>query len=192
MVANPVLEWHDLVNLSPKTNIALSPDAKIVITGASVRKNHGQGVLHGFCTKSGERVIELPMGTSSVITSFWHESTNQIFVGMGDGKIEVLYSPQLSKGGVMKCVNKQEKRRMAEQNSVLNNSAFQQPVFTETFSRIYGKSKFVDQETNFEPVPILKAEIFEPVKKRDKKIEVKKQAKPEMPLQGPAKGGRTP
>lgn len=182
MIAKPVLEWHDLVNLSQKTNIALSPDTKIVITGASVRKNHGKGVLHGFSTVTGERVFELPMGPSSVVTSVWHKATSQIFVGMGDGKIEVLYSPTASKGGVLKCVTKQEKRRLAEENSVLNKSAFQQPEFTETFSRIVGKSKLLEQAKNFDPVPIMKAEIFEPVKKRDKKLEIKKQAKPEMPL----------
>jgi len=51
------------------------------------------------------------MGNSSVITTLWHKATNQIFVGMGDGKIEVLYSPTLSKGGALKCVSKQEKRK---------------------------------------------------------------------------------
>jgi len=40
-IDKPVLEWHDLVNLSSKTNIALSPDSSIVVTGASVRKNYG-------------------------------------------------------------------------------------------------------------------------------------------------------
>jgi WD repeat-containing protein 70 len=38
----------------------------------------------------------------------------------------------------------------------------------------------------------MKAEINEPLKRREKKLEQKKVMKPEMPLQGPAKGGRTP
>jgi len=69
---------------------------------------------------------------------------------------------------------------------------FKQPEFKDTFTKIYGKSAIEDESRKYDPVPILKAEIYEPVKKRDKKLEVKKQAKPEMPLQGPSKGGRTP
>jgi hypothetical protein len=41
LASKPVFEWHDLVNLSPKTNIAISPDKKVVVTGTSVRKNFG-------------------------------------------------------------------------------------------------------------------------------------------------------
>ena len=106
MTAKPVLLWDDLPNLSSKTNIALSPDQKIIVTGSSVRKNYGNGTLHGFCTTTGRRVCEVPVGPSSVISTFWHGTLNQIFVGMADGKIEVLYNPILSKGGILKCISK--------------------------------------------------------------------------------------
>lgn len=69
-------------------------------------------------------MCEVPMGQASVITSLWHEALNQIFIGMGDGKIQVLYSPTLSRGGVLKCISKQEKRKTVEESSIHNNSVF--------------------------------------------------------------------
>ena len=40
-MSKSVYEWFDLVNLCSKTNIALSPNEKVIITGTSVRKNFG-------------------------------------------------------------------------------------------------------------------------------------------------------
>ena len=37
--------WDDLVNLSSKTGVAVSPNEKILITGTSVRKGYGFGFL---------------------------------------------------------------------------------------------------------------------------------------------------
>jgi WD repeat-containing protein 70 len=122
--SKPIFEWHDLVNLSSKTNITISPKNNIIVTGTSVRKNYGQGTLRGFSTTTGESVCEVPMGQASVITSLWHAALNQIFIGMGDGKIQVLYSPTLSRGGVLKCISKQEKRKTVEESSIHNNSVF--------------------------------------------------------------------
>lgn len=39
--SKPIFEWHDLVNLSSKTNITISPKNNIIVTGTSVRKNYG-------------------------------------------------------------------------------------------------------------------------------------------------------
>jgi WD repeat-containing protein 70 len=70
--SKPVYEWFDLINLSSKTNIALSPNEKYVITGTSVRKNYGYGFVNGFSTVTGEKVCELPIGKFSVISLNWH------------------------------------------------------------------------------------------------------------------------
>lgn len=192
MHSKPVFEWHDLVNLSAKTNISISPDGKVIITGTSVRKNYGQSMLKGYSVASGETVCEVPMGTVSAIHSYWHSALNQIFVGMADGKIQVLYDPSLSKGGVLKCISKQEKRKIAEANSTFSNSVFKSEQFKESFKKVYGTTEPEDDAIKYRPVPILEAEVYEPMRKRDKKLETKKLVKPEMPLQGPAKGGRTP
>ena len=39
----PIFEWKDLTNLSSKTNVCISPDEKLVLTGTSVRKGFGFG-----------------------------------------------------------------------------------------------------------------------------------------------------
>lgn len=38
---HPFQEWKELTNFSSKTNICISPDEKMVITGTSVRKGFG-------------------------------------------------------------------------------------------------------------------------------------------------------
>jgi len=63
-------------------------------------------MLRGFSPASGEGVCEIPMGNSSVVTTYWDAGINQIFVGMFDGKIKVLYHPELSKGGILRCISK--------------------------------------------------------------------------------------
>jgi len=74
----------------------------------------------------------------------------------------------------------------------LSKSVFKSDDFKSTYTKIYGVTDLEERGNKFEPVPILKAEIYEPMKRREKKAEIKKQIQPEMPLQGPAKGGRTP
>ncbi len=42
-------------------------------------------------------------------------------------------------------------------------------------------------------VPVVPAEVYDPQKKREKKMQdLKRQMRPEKPIQGPGKGGRTP
>jgi WD40 repeat protein len=53
----PVHFWKDLTNLSPKTNICFSPDERLVITGTSVSKGFGSGLMMGFDAVSGEKVV---------------------------------------------------------------------------------------------------------------------------------------
>ena len=43
-----VYEWKDLTNLSSRTNVSISPDEKLVLTGTSVRKGFGYGLLIAY------------------------------------------------------------------------------------------------------------------------------------------------
>mmetsp|Transcript_26912 Transcript_26912/g.25975 ORF Transcript_26912/g.25975 Transcript_26912/m.25975 type:complete len:315 (-) Transcript_26912:621-1565(-) len=52
--ATPVHVWPDLTNLSSKTNICLSPNESLVLTGTSVRKGFGYGHIMAFDPVSGE------------------------------------------------------------------------------------------------------------------------------------------
>jgi WD40 repeat protein len=51
---HPIQEWRELTNISPKTNIAFSPDEKMIITGTSVRKGFAYGMLMGFDVVTGD------------------------------------------------------------------------------------------------------------------------------------------
>ena len=50
----PIHDWKDLTNLSAKTNITLSPDEKLILTGTSVKKGTGFGFLKAFDVGTGE------------------------------------------------------------------------------------------------------------------------------------------
>lgn len=47
---NTLFEWKDLINLSSKTNVAISPDEKLVLTGTSVKKGFGYGYIMAYDT----------------------------------------------------------------------------------------------------------------------------------------------
>lgn len=56
----PLIAWKDasLCNFNQPTNVALSSNERIVLTGSSVRKGLGHfAVLNGFDTLTGDRVL---------------------------------------------------------------------------------------------------------------------------------------
>jgi len=57
----PVFTWENLINLSSKTNVTLSTNEKVVLTGTSVRKGYGYGVVAAYDTISGEKLKDIPM-----------------------------------------------------------------------------------------------------------------------------------
>ena len=68
--------WEDLVNMSSKTGIAISPNEKILLTGTSTRAGYGYGFLVAVNTQTGEKVRETPISKHSVITVDWHHQIN--------------------------------------------------------------------------------------------------------------------
>lgn len=113
---HPFQEWKDLTCIQSKTGITLSPDEKLVLTGTSVRKGFGHGMLMGFEVATGEEVCKTPISTDSVVTVFWHPALNQIIVGSADANIRVLYDPEKSVRGITSSLTKLEKRRPIDQN----------------------------------------------------------------------------
>lgn len=67
----PVFEWKDLINMSSKTNVAFSPDEKLVLTGTSVRKGFGQGLIMAYDAQSGEEIARSAVSQDSVIQVHW-------------------------------------------------------------------------------------------------------------------------
>ena len=56
----------------------------------------------------------------------------------------------------------------------MSKSVFKSDDFKSTYTKIYGVTDLEERGNKFEPVPILKAEIYEPMKRREKKAEIKK------------------
>jgi WD repeat-containing protein 70 len=56
-----IQEWKDLTCLQAKTGITLSPDEKMILTGTSVRKGFGYGLLMGFEVVTGDTVCQTPI-----------------------------------------------------------------------------------------------------------------------------------
>jgi len=55
----PVFTWTNLTNICSKTNICVSPDQTLVLTGTSSKKGQGHGLLVAFDVRSGERAKEI-------------------------------------------------------------------------------------------------------------------------------------
>jgi WD40 repeat protein len=108
---HPSQVWKDLTNLSPKTNITLSPDEKLILTGTSVRKGFAHGMIMAFDVITGDTVCQAPLCKDSVIVVNWHPALNQLIVGTGDSNIRILYDPEMSQRGIMSSLTKLEKRR---------------------------------------------------------------------------------
>jgi hypothetical protein len=51
---HPIQDWKDLTNLNAKTGVCLSPDESMIITGTSVRKNFGHGLLMAYDVVTGD------------------------------------------------------------------------------------------------------------------------------------------
>ncbi len=50
-----VFTWSDLTNLSSKTNMCLSPEETMILTGTSVRKGFGFGHIMAYDVLTGEK-----------------------------------------------------------------------------------------------------------------------------------------
>ena len=122
---HPSQEWKDLTNLSSKTNISISPDEKMLLTGTSVRKGFAHGLLMGFDVLTGDTLSSLAISKDSVVSVCWHPVLNQIIIGSADANIRILYDPDLSQRGITTSLTKLEKRRPIDQGL-----AFSRPILT--------------------------------------------------------------
>lgn len=107
--AQPVKAWGDasLCNFGADTNVALSANQRILVTGSSVRKGRGHyALLHAYDTLSGDTVAKeavLPPDESLTYVN-WCTINNQLFVGSSSGDLKVLYSPSDRRSGILACV----------------------------------------------------------------------------------------
>ena len=110
----PVASVSNLPNFFEHTNTTFSPDQKYILTGTSTKKNEGVGKIVVLRTSDLERVRELDMGPSSCVKLEWHSRINQVFAGLSDGSVQVLYSPYSSVSGIKLAVGKDAKQRAVD------------------------------------------------------------------------------
>ena len=185
---HPSQEWKELINLSDKTNISISPDEKVILTGTSVRKGFAHGLMMGFDVLTGDVVCATPISKDSVITIFWHPALNQIIVGSSDANIRVLYDPKLSHRGITTSMTKLEKRRPIDQGQSFSKPILTPCIYEDQRDKEMEKDPFNPNNQNL-PSVVIPPEVLNPqLRKRDETNMIRK---PEMPLQGPlGHGGR--
>ncbi|KAI9012505.1 WD40-repeat-containing domain protein [Phycomyces nitens] len=105
---------------------------------------------------------------SSVVKVLWHPRINQIVTGSADGTVSVFYSPTHSVRGAKLCVVKEAKKRAVDDYEI------DRPIITP-----HALPMFRDDEPRSSK------------RKREKlRRDPKVSHRPEMPVNGPGKGGR--
>lgn len=112
----------NLENISDDTNIMFSPDNKYIITGSS-EPSTNSGFLNILDKSDLSQVATSALKFDSSVTQVnWHKGLNQILVGLANGKIYLLFNPDLSNKGALLPLNKQVRRRHIDDNSELTTN----------------------------------------------------------------------
>jgi WD40 repeat protein len=163
----PVFAWVNLPNSHESTDIALSPDDSVIVTGSSVKKPDELGLLHFFDAKTYDDKGHFSVSKGSVTSIVWHPILNQIFVGSTDCGIHCYCDPKLSQKGALLCLFKQERKVQPDDMD-----------YTPDIRTPHALPSLKESNPN-----------------KKKKLEKIRQdpiitRKPELPLQGPGRGGK--
>jgi len=122
--AQPLHAFTGVESLFQTSNVAFSPDGRILAAGTSVRKGKGTGTVKFFDLMAGgtptstsdstaEATALMEIGVcpgESVVQVVWHPDLNQIVCGTSSGEIKLLYDPLLSKRGALLTVGRQARK----------------------------------------------------------------------------------
>eukprot|EP00744_Colponema_vietnamica_P016053 GILI01022508.1.p1 GENE.GILI01022508.1~~GILI01022508.1.p1 ORF type:complete len:507 (-),score=129.06 GILI01022508.1:144-1664(-) len=165
----PVHVWSDLPNLVAQTDVCLSPDEHLILTGTSVGKNDtGNGRLVIFNADTFESYGELGISPASVVKVLWPAKINQIIVASSDGRVRMLYDPVTSTKGALLFVNRKARQKQPEDFNVA------MPIINPHALPMYRDSSTKNRKRQREK------ERLDPIKSH----------KPELPMSGPGRGGR--
>ncbi|KAI9512648.1 WD40-repeat-containing domain protein [Russula earlei] len=167
----PVATRSGVTTLYPSTNAIFSPDNKYVVTGAGGSETGGHGALLFMNRQNLEEVKQLDVGATPVVVQ-WHPKINQIVVGLTSGALCVLYSPQTSLNGAKLLLNKGPAKlpTIEDMSDAVAAPAIIIPGVTRD-------GEFTSGLPN--------------KRKRDKdRQDPRKSRRPELPVQGPGRGGR--
>ena len=111
--SKPVHTWEQLLNINLQTQVDLSPNDRYIVTGTSSIRNEGQGHVVVYDSYDLSLVGEAAVCQGSVGAVKWVPGLEQILTGGSDGSLNVLYSPNISKGGVIECLKRKAKVNQA-------------------------------------------------------------------------------
>ena len=169
----PIKTFTNLPNYMSVTKATFSPDSSLILTGTNSLKGEASGKISLFDTVSGDvapiKEIQLPSGGLSVGNLIWHKEVNQIFVGLSNGSIKVLYNPLLSKKGYLSTAGRVAKKREDGYAFISDDVMIQNPHSLKAFAQ----------------------ETLNKKRKRDiLRADPIASNAPEAPLRGPGRGGR--
>lgn len=172
----------DIVN--PEVNVIFSPDERLILTGTSCPKGKGFGKLVMLDRDTLEiresigtfkmivynltLILYIDVNQSSVLKVLWHPRINQIITGSADGTVSVYYSPTHSHRGAKLCVVKAAKKRAVDDYEV------ERPIITP------------------HALPMFKEDEARTSNRKKAKLrnDPKASHRPDLPVNGPGKGGR--
>lgn len=116
-MSGAVAVFDRLPNTVSETNLCfIGSTGSYFATGTSASRRDGDaaGAVHVFSMGTMRRVAmrRAASGAGSVVCVRWHERTNQVLYGCADGSVRILYDPQLSSGGVLKCIIRERRTKV--------------------------------------------------------------------------------
>ncbi|XP_043706759.1 WD repeat-containing protein 70 [Telopea speciosissima] len=170
-IKKPLQVFDELPNHYAQTNVALSPDEQLILTGTSVERESTTGGLLCFFDRTKlELVSKVGISpTCSVVQCAWNPRLNQVFATVGDkrqGETHILYDPSFSERGALVCVARAPRKKSVDdfQPSPVIHNPHALPLFRDQPSRKRQREKA----------------LKDPLKSH----------KPELPMTGPGFGGR--
>lgn len=144
----PINVWSDLLNFTSCTNVSLSPDEKIIMTGDSVRKGMGNGCLHFFNTDTFEKICQIGVSDGNVVRSQWHSKINQIVTTSTDCNARIFFDTDMSTRGALNCIAKEPRKHQPDDiqfgNPILAPHAL--PQFKQNYTSATKKLKKEEEE----------------------------------------------
>ena len=120
-----VTTMTDLPNFHPTTDIITSPNDDLVVTGTSVKRGEGSGLLCFYEKSTWSKVRQLEVSEGgSVVSILWNKACNQLAVGSSDSIVRMYYHPDKSTKGALLSAGR--KVRMKEANEY----AIHRPIHT--------------------------------------------------------------
>lgn len=118
--ATPVLSRTGLTCYTESLGLSYSPDERLLVVGTSSTEST-PGAVHVLDKSDLASIQKLAM-PASVTSVYWHGGTNQIFAGLANGHVHMLFSREHSTKGGNVIMAKAPKMRHIDDNAELTTS----------------------------------------------------------------------